>query len=113
MEKKVILSIGLNDKDLHTQVITEEKALETIVATLHKNNIIGATLKVGNIGVYMGEVEKSIEAILYNVELENVKKSLRRFKNRTKPREHSSWSGKKCKCNVYIIKGDFIWKMWI
>ncbi|MBP3707593.1 MAG: hypothetical protein J6J36_03155 [Clostridia bacterium] len=75
MEKKVILSIGLNDKDLHTQVITEEKALETIVATLHKNNIIGATLKVGNIGVYMGEVEKSIEAILYNVELENVKKA--------------------------------------
>lgn len=39
MEKKVILSVGLNDKDLHTQVITEDKALEEIVAILHKNGI--------------------------------------------------------------------------
>lgn len=75
MEKKVVLSIGLNDKDLHTQVITEEFALDTIVATLKSNNIIGATFKLGNVGVYMGEVEKSVEVTLYEVELDNVKKT--------------------------------------
>lgn len=75
MEKKVILSIGLNDKDLHMQVITEEVALDKIVATLKSNNIIGATFKLGNVGVYMGEVEKSVEVTLYEVELDNVKKA--------------------------------------
>lgn len=75
MEKKVVLSIGLNDKDLHTQVITEEVALDKIVATLKSNNIIGATFKLGNVGVYMGEVEKSVEVTLYEVELDNVKKA--------------------------------------
>lgn len=75
MEKKVILSVGLNDKDLHTQVITEDKALDTIVATLKNNNIVGATFKTGNVGVYMGEVENSIEVILYEVELDNVRKA--------------------------------------
>lgn len=72
MEKKVVLSIGLNDKDLHKQVITEERAMDTIVGNLAKNNIVGATLKMGNVGVYMGELEKSIEVILYEVELTNV-----------------------------------------
>lgn len=72
MEKKVVLSIGLNDKDLHKQIITEDIALDTIVSKLAKNNIVGATLKMGNVGVYMGELEKSIEVILYEVELANV-----------------------------------------
>lgn len=70
--KKVVLSIGMNDKDEHKQIITDLEAHEIIMKSVASAGIIGGTLKSGNIGMYNGEIEKSCELVLYDVARENV-----------------------------------------
>ena len=75
--KKVVLSIGMNDKDEHKQIIADLEAHEIIMKSVASAGIIGGTLiffttKSGNIGMYNGEIEKSCELVLYDVARENV-----------------------------------------
>ena len=70
----------MNDKDLHKQVMNENETQKTIITELAKVGIDGATLKFGNIGVWGGEVENSIEVVLYQVELDNVLKACENLK---------------------------------
>ena len=72
MLSKVILSIGLNDKDLHKQVIATEEAVDIITISMGEADIQGATITTGGVGVYNGEVEKSVSVVLYEVEEKNV-----------------------------------------
>ena len=80
--QKAVLSIGLNDKDLHKQVITDENAHKEIVKAMAKVGIIGGTIKSGNIGIYNGELEKSCEVILYDTSKEKVLELCEELKSR-------------------------------
>ena len=70
--QKVVLSIGMNDKDEHKQVVGDLEAHDIIMQSVASCGIIGGTLKSGNVGMYNGEIEKSCELILYDVARKNV-----------------------------------------
>lgn len=72
--QKVILSIGLNDKNEHKQVIEDLTAHDLILKAVSRAGINGATLTTGLLGVYEGEKEKSCQLVLYDVEFAKVEK---------------------------------------
>lgn len=78
--EKVVLSIGLNDKDLHNQKVSDDDAYNKIVETLGLCGIIGATLNGGAIGIYNGEREKSVQITLYKVNMQKVKAFVEKIK---------------------------------
>lgn len=67
--RKYTLSIGLNDKDLHKQVIAKSKAIKIIQNCLISIDIMGSTIYEAS-GVYQGEAEKTIRVDLYEIKSE-------------------------------------------
>lgn len=62
-EKTIIkysMNIGKNDKDTHAQIISDNDFLQIVYCELNANGINGATFSDG-IGVYCGEIEKSLQ----------------------------------------------------
>ena len=68
MLSKVILGVGCNDKDLHKQVMKTEEIVDIITTSMASVGIVGATITTGAVGIYNGEIEKSISVVLYEVE---------------------------------------------
>lgn len=74
--EKLVLSIGLNDKDTKTQLVTTEHAMEVI-----KDAVLplgGATIIPGCIGIYQHDdgtivCENSVQVVFYGAEMEAVK----------------------------------------
>lgn len=57
---KFSINIGKNDKDTHAQIISDNNFLQIVYYELNANGIDGATFSDG-IGVYCGEIEKSLQ----------------------------------------------------
>lgn len=57
---KYTMNIGKNDKNTHAQVISDNDFLQIIFCELNANGIDGATFT-DCVGVYYGEIEKSLQ----------------------------------------------------
>lgn len=73
--KKTVLSIGLNDKDTKTQVITTKSAMSLVTGKVV--DIGGGTITQG-IGIYThdnGEVvrENTIQVVMYDIDFNTIK----------------------------------------
>lgn len=64
---KYTLNIGKNDKDTHAQIISDNDFLQIVYCELNANGIDGATFSDG-IGVYCGEIEKSLQVDIIDFE---------------------------------------------
>lgn len=61
------MNIGKNDKDTHAQIISDNDFLQIVYYELNVNGIDGATFSDG-IGVYCGEIEKSLQVDIIDFE---------------------------------------------
>ena len=64
---KYSLNIGKNDKNAHTQIISDNDFLQIIYCELNANGIDGATFT-DCIGIYNGEIEKSLQVDIIDFE---------------------------------------------
>jgi PII-like signaling protein len=66
--KKYVINLGLNDKDLHYQVVNDYEVEKMLVYCTKEVKIVGATIKTGLVGIYKGEKEKTVEITIVDVE---------------------------------------------
>lgn len=64
---KYTMNIGKNDKDTHAQIISDNDFLQIIFCELNANGIDGATFS-DCVGVYCGEIEKSLQIDIIDFE---------------------------------------------
>ena len=64
---KYSLNIGKNDKNAHTQIISDNDFLQIIYCELNASGIDGATFT-DCIGIYNGEIEKSLQVDIIDFE---------------------------------------------
>ena len=64
---KYSMNIGKNDKNKHIQIINDNDFLQIIYCELNANGIYGATFT-DCIGVYNGEIEKSLQVDIIDFE---------------------------------------------
>lgn len=64
---KYSLNIGKNDKNAHMQIISDNDFLQVVYCELNANGIDGATFT-DCIGIYNGEIEKSLQIDIIDFE---------------------------------------------
>lgn len=64
---KYTLNIGKNDKNKHTQIISDNDFLQIVYCEMNANGIDGATFT-DCIGIYNGEIEKSLQVDIIDFE---------------------------------------------
>lgn len=64
---KYSMNIGKNDKNAHTQIISDSDFLQIIYCELNANGIDGATFS-DCVGIYNGEIEKSLQIDIIDFE---------------------------------------------
>lgn len=64
---KYTLNIGKNDKNTHAQIISDNDFLQVVYCEMNANGIDGATFT-DCIGIYNGEIEKSLQVDIIDFE---------------------------------------------
>ena len=64
---KYTLNIGKNDKDTHTQIISDNDFLQIVYCEMNANGIDGATFT-DCIGIYNGEIEKALQVDIIDLD---------------------------------------------
>ena len=64
---KYTMNIGKNDKNIHAQIISDNDFLQIVYCELNASGIDGATFS-DCIGVYNGEIEKSLQVDIIDFE---------------------------------------------
>lgn len=64
---KYSMNIGKNDKNKHTQIISDSDFLQVVYCELNANGIDGATFT-DCIGIYNGEIEKALQVDIIDLD---------------------------------------------